>query len=142
MVTPMVVVQFKGWLAENYGAQTVNLRLSAVRSFYRWCVITEQLSVSPAESIKGVKRSNSKQHKRDALTSAEVLGVLDTCDDSVAGIRDRAILRLMAYCAMREVEVHRANIGNLKTQGDRLVLEVQGKGRREADAGAGDGQAH
>lgn len=133
VVTPMIVVQYKGWLAENYGAQTVNLRLSAVRSFYRWCVITERLPVSPAQSIKGVKRSNSKQHKRDALTNGEVLGVLATCDDSVAGIRDRAIVSLMAYTALREAEIHRANIGNLKTQGDRLVLEVQGKGRREAD---------
>ena len=38
----------------------------------------------------------------------------------------------MAYCALREVEIHRANVGNL-TQDDRLVLEVQGNGRREAD---------
>ena len=133
VVTPLVVVKFKGWLSENYGAQTVNLRLSAVRSFYRWCVITERIPSSPAESVKGIKRSNSKQHKRDALTNGEVLGVLDTCGDDLAGIRDRAILSLMAYTALREAEIHRANIGNLKTQGDRLVLEVQGKGRREAD---------
>jgi integrase/recombinase XerD len=133
-VTPAVVVQFKGWLAGQYSPQTVNLRLSAVRSFYRWCVITERLRTSPAESVKGMKRPNSKTHKRDALSNGEVVAVLDTCSsDDPRDIRDRAILSLMAYCALREVEVHRANIGNLKTQGDRLVLEVQGKGRREAD---------
>ena len=39
----------------------------------------------------------------------------------------------MAYCALREIEIQRANMGNLKTLGGRLVLKVQGKGRREAD---------
>ena len=134
VVTPATVVRFKGWLQARYSPQTVNLRLSAVRSFYRWCVVTERLPTSPAGSVKGVKRSNSKQHKRDALTNGEVLDVLVTCDPgTLPGVRDRALLTLMVFCAMREVEVHRANIGNLKTQGDRLVLEVQGNGRREAD---------
>ena len=133
-VTPATVVQFKSWLAERYSAQTVNLRLSAVRSFYRWCVVTERLPVSPAASVKGAKRPKSKIHKRDALTNGEVLAVLATCDKgTLAGVRDAAILSLMAYCGLREIEVHRANVGNLKTQGDRLVLEVQGKGRAEAD---------
>lgn len=34
---------------------------------------------------------------------------------------------------LRTVEIKRADVGNLKTQGERLVLEVQGKGRRQAD---------
>jgi site-specific recombinase XerD len=61
--------------------------------------------------------------------------VLDVCkaDQSLAGVRDRAMLTLMAYCGLRTVEVQRANIGNLKTQSDRMLLEVQGKGRKEAD---------
>lgn len=134
MVTPSTVVQFKGRLAERYSPQTVNLRLSAVRSFYRWCVITERLPVSPAESVKGTKRPQAGQHKRDALTNGEVLAVLATCDlGTLRGVRDGAVLSLMAYCGLRAVEVHRANIGNLRTQGDRLVLDVQGKGRTEAD---------
>jgi len=132
-VTPAVVVQFKGWLAERYSVQTVNLRLSAVRSFYRWCVVTERLAVSPADSVRGLARPNARQHKREALTNGEVVRVLATCGSDLAGIRDRAILTLMAYCGLRAVEVHRANIGHLRTQGDRLILKVQGKGRLEAD---------
>ena len=79
-VTPATVVRYKGWLQEWYSVQTVNLRLSAVRSFYRWCVITEGLFTSPAESVKGAKRSGSKQHKRDALSDSEVQAVLGTCN--------------------------------------------------------------
>ena len=77
-VTPATVIEFKGHLQERYSAQTVNLRLSAVRSFYRWMVVTGRLPISPAEAVKGAKRSNSRRHKRDALSNGEVLAVLET----------------------------------------------------------------
>jgi site-specific recombinase XerD len=133
-VTPRVVLDWKGDLLSEYAPQTVNLRLSAVRSFYRWAVATERLATSPAASVRGAKRPNSQRHKRDPLSSSEVVAVLQTCDPgTLQGNRDRAILALMAYCGLRTVEIKRANVGNLKTEGERLVLEVQGKGRREAD---------
>lgn len=47
--------------------------------------------------------------------------------------RDLAILTLMAYCALRSIEITRANLDNLKTEQDRMILEVQGKGYQEAD---------
>ncbi len=132
-VTPATVIEFKGYLLERYSAQTVNLRLAAVRSLFRWLVVTGRLPVSPAEAIKGAKRPDSRSHKRDALSNGEVLAILGTCDESLIGVRDRAILTLMAYCALRAIEVHRANVGNLRTTDERLILEVQRKGRREPD---------
>lgn len=133
-VTPETVRKFKAELAETYSAQTVNLRLAAVRSFFRYLVTTDRLAVNPAAEVRGMKRPKSRRHKRDALTDGEVVDVLETCQiGTLLGIRDRAILSLMAFCGLREIEVHRANLGNLKTQGDRLVLEVHGKGRLEAD---------
>jgi len=134
VMAPQDVVRFKGWLAGQYSAQTVNLRLAAVRSFFRWCVITGRLETSPAESVKGAKRPKSREHKRDALTNGEVLDVLDTCDPgTLQGARDLAMLTLMAYCALRTVEIERANIGDLRTEGDRLTLHVWGKGRDQDD---------
>jgi site-specific recombinase XerD len=133
VVTPQDVREFKLDLVEKYSAQTVNLRLSAMRSFYRWAVETNRTPFNPAAEVRSAKRSKSKTHKRDALTNGEVVAVLDTCDASLAGVRDRAILTLFAYCGLRTVEVHRANIGDLRTRGDRLTLDIQGKGSTDAD---------
>ena len=135
LVTPAHVVAFRDNLRERYAVQTVNLRLTAVRRFYAFLVNTNRLPFSPAASVKGLKRVKSRtHHKRDALANGEVVAVLDTCDvGTLDGIRDWCILSLMAYCGLRAVEVHRADIGDLRTRGDRLTLDVQGKGRQEKD---------
>ena len=132
-VSPKDVLGFKSKLSESYSPQTINLRLSAVRSFYRFMVINGYLPFSPAQIVKGAKRSKSTHHKRDQLTNAEVHALFETCQDNELGIRDRAILTLMLYCALRRVELHRANLEDLTTKQGRLVLWVQGKGRLEKD---------
>jgi site-specific recombinase XerD len=125
--------QFKIDLLDDYAPQTVNLRLSGVRAFYRFLVETDRIPYNPAGEVRGAKRSKSTRHKRDELTSGEVLALLATCGETPEGARDRAIISLMAYCGLRRVEIHRADIDNLKTENDRMVLEVWGKGRAEAD---------
>lgn len=133
-VDAATILAWRESLRAAYSPQTVNLRLSAVRSFYRWAVTTGHLAVSPAAAVKGAKRSKSNRHKRDPLTDAEVMRVLAVCDDGTdAGKRDRAIIGLMVYCGLRTIEVHRADLGHLRTTDDRLVLDLVGKGRTEAD---------
>lgn len=114
---------------------TINRHLSAVRSFFTWLVELGLLATNPAAGIRGARRrGTSKSHRRDELTRREVQAVLDTCDpDTLTGARDRALLALMAYTGVRAVEIHRADVGDLRTKDDRLVLWVQGKGRQEKD---------
>ena len=134
IVKPSDIREFKKGLAEQYAPQTVNLRLSGVRSFFRFLVNTDRLLANPAGEVRGMKRSKTKRHKREELTSEEVRAVLATCKDQTPqDKRDLAILTLMAYCGLRSIEINRANMANLKTENDRLVLEVQGKGYKEAD---------
>ncbi len=141
MVTPVDVAGFKTWLKNTewaddtyYSVQTVNLRLTAVRRFYAWAVVTGKALINPAADVKGVKRKKSRTHKRDALTNGEVSKVLATCDcGTIEGLRDKVILVLMAYCGLRQIEIHRANIGDVRTKGDRLVIFVTGKGHTEGD---------
>ena len=130
--TPADISEFRVYELATYSAQTVNLTLSAIRSFYRYLVAVGAMPYSIASDVKGAKRAKANQHKRSELSAGEVLDVLATCDDSVEGIRDRAIITLMAYCGLRAIEVQRANLDNLKTNG-RMTLWVQGKGRTEAD---------
>jgi len=128
------IARFRNELSGKYSPQTVNVTLSAVRSFYKYLVVIDAIPYSPAGEVAGIKRPQSTRHKRSALTRAEVRAVLDQPDpSSAAGIRDLAIITLMAYCGLRTIEVHRLDLDDLGTEGERMVLYVQGKGHTEAD---------
>ena len=59
--------------------------------------------------------------------------MLETCDKGNVGRRDYAMLSLMAYAALRQGEIHRADIEDLRTKGGRQVLWVQGKSSIDKD---------
>jgi integrase/recombinase XerD len=121
-------------LKENKPA-SVNAWLAGVRSFFGWLADREAIPFDPAAQIKGATRKGTKKrHARQALTDNEARRLLAQPDRSTnAGKRDYAILALMLYTAARTIEVHRADVSDLTTQGGKLVLMVQGKGHTEKD---------
>jgi len=64
IVKPSDIRAYKNALAEQYAPQTVNLRLSGARSFFRFLVNTDKLLSNPAADVRGIKRSKTKRHKR------------------------------------------------------------------------------
>jgi integrase/recombinase XerD len=73
-------------------------------------------------------------HKRRPLTDAEVRRLLGTMRQGEIGLRDRALLYLMAYTGIREVEARRARICDLtETEQGWRELAVWGKGRQGPD---------
>jgi len=112
----------------------VNVFYAGVRHFFKWAVSERGLAYDPTAGVEGAsRRGATRKHKREALSDAEVLRVLAQPDPSTpAGKRDRAMLMLMAYTGARSVEVQRATVGDLHSNG-RLKLMVHGKGHTEAD---------
>ena len=123
------VVAFREELKADHKPTTIQNYITAVRLFFQW---TAQANLYPdiAQHIKGAKLT--KEHKKDYLTSSQVKNVLaDMEKDTVQGRRDYAIFSLMVTGGLRDIEVHRANIEDLRTIGDSTVLYLQGKGRDE-----------
>lgn len=123
------VISFREELKVNHKPSTVQNYIIAVRLFFQW---TEQSGIYPdiAQHVKGAKIS--KDHKKDYLTSSQVKSVLSGITrDTAQGRRDYAIVALMVTGGLRDIEVHRANIEDLRTLGDSTVLYLQGKGRDE-----------
>lgn len=123
------VISFREELKISHKPSTVQNYIIAVRLFFQW---TEQSGIYPdiAQHVKGAKIS--KDHKKDYLTSSQVKSVLSGITrDTAQGRRDYAIVALMVTGGLRDIEVHRANIEDLRTLGDDTVLYLQGKGRDE-----------
>lgn len=115
--------------AREYKPTTIQNYITAVKVFFSW---TEQEGFYPniANHIKGAKID--REFKKDYLTKSQVKEVLSAISrDSLQGLRDYAIIRLMFTSALRDIEVSRANVEDIKACGDKTVLYIQGKGREE-----------
>lgn len=122
------VLRYKGALqAAGRKPATINMYLLAVRRFYEW---TEAEGLLP-NITKGVKALKlDRRHKKDYLTSNQAKNLLQTVGtDTQKGMRDFAILALMVTTGLRTIEVQRANVEDMRTRGDGVVLYLQGKGR-------------
>lgn len=125
----------KEWVAdlraEGKSVATIGLWLSSVRAFFQWAISEGLYAVDPTTGVKAGKRHGANRtHKRDTLTDNEMMRVLTLPDLSK---RDKAILHLFAFTAARGIELHRAQMRDVGTRGEYLSLNVQGKGRDEAD---------
>lgn len=123
------VISWREDLKEGHKPTTVQSYVIAVRLFFQW---TAQAGLYPniAERVKGARIS--RDYKKDYLTSNQLKAVLRSIDRSTAqGRRDYALFSLMVTCGLRDIEVHRANIEDMRALGDNTVLYIQGKGKEE-----------
>ena len=127
------LMAYKARLADAYSANTINTYLVPVRGFYKW-LSARIAGVNPAANLKGAKPSRG--FKKDALTPDQALTLLRHAsqDGTLKGKRNTAILYLLLHTALRTIEVARANVEDLRPQGNVTVLWVQGKGREEKDS--------
>lgn len=125
------VVAYKEHLAARaLEPATIAKKLSTLRSFYKFAHAQGLTLTNPTQGVKLPKVQ--QETTRDFLSLAEVDKLLSQVDtDTLIGKRDLAILGLLLVNGLREVEVTRANVGDLKEVEGIHVLAVHGKGGRE-----------
>ena len=120
--------RYSMWLrGKNYSPRTINLKLSCVRSFYKFLKLksASQHTVSnPAEQIKGPKSQRPLPKNLDVDQMAQLLEI--PADDPLA-IRDKAMMELMYSSGLRLSELVNANIYDVR-EGE---IRVLGKGNKE-----------
>ena len=125
------VLAYRDELRTRCKPSTVQGYITALRLFFRW---TEQAGLYPniADHVKGAKLDTS--HKKDYLNAAQIRGVLGSIDTQTAkGKRDYSIVALMVTGGLRDIEISRANIEDLKQLGGNTILHLQGKGHDERE---------
>lgn len=128
------VERYKKHLLERKKLKEVSVAtyLTAVRRLCQFMVDAGVLGKNPAKRVQGGRRPTS--HNRTFLTLEEIDDLLEAIDgETDAGLRDQAIIRTMLGCACSELELTRANIGDLQKIGRKWVLYVQGKGKSIKD---------
>lgn len=113
------------------GTQSQYLR--AVKHFFKW---TAAVGLWPnvGDGVHGAKVKNDC-HKKDALPRNSVESIAGTIDrNDEAGKRLYAMYLLCVKCGLRTIEVHRADVGDIKTVDGDPYLYVQPKGHDGKDS--------
>lgn len=114
-------------------AGTQRQYLRAVKHFFKWTA-AEGIYPNVADNVHGAKVDNTK-HKRDEVPLEAITTLAESIDrETERGKRLYAMFMLCANNGTRCVELHRANVGDLKTISGQVWLYLWGKGHDEPDA--------
>jgi integrase/recombinase XerC/integrase/recombinase XerD len=131
----VTVEDVKKWrqelLAVGSKPSTVSLKLTTVRRFYQSAVDRGFVESNPAANIKAPRerRAVKEQIKYLSAGEAELLFRAVPRDSELKSLRDKAMIGLMALEGLRRVEIVRACVSDIESDGEGLRLLVHGKGR-------------
>ncbi|MGI6755419.1 MAG: tyrosine recombinase XerC [Atopobiaceae bacterium] len=111
----------------GYAEKTVNRRLSALKSFYKWLFHEGYCKNDVADALSGRKIEKSLPK---TMSNADVEKILSTCDlEDDVGIRDRAFLELLYASGARISEISALDVDSISFEAAQVKLF--GKGSKE-----------
>ncbi len=117
---------------KRLAAVSVSTYLTAFRRFCDYLVRSGVLKENPGQYVSG--NSRPVVHSREYLSPGDVAALLAAVPaEDLRGTRDHAMILLMLRSALSEIELIRADVGDLEVDGNRCWMMVQGKGRTAKD---------
>lgn len=127
-VRPIHVAAYVEELVRVYSKPSVKQHLAALRMLCDWLVTGAILQMNPAASVRGPKHS-VKRGKTPVLSAEEMGHLLQSIAVSdLKGLRDRALIALMAYTFARVGAAILLKVEDYYIQGRRGWLRLQEKG--------------
>lgn len=123
--------ELRSYLADlsraGYSEKTINRRLSAIRSLYRWLVHEDIIRQDSAAAIASPKLA---QKLPKTMSDADVSAILSSIDASDhVGLRDRAFLELLYASGARIAEIARLTVDDIDFA--EAQIRLFGKGGKE-----------
>lgn len=141
-VDPVAVThkQLRRYLAEldraRYSRTTINRRLSALRSFFRWLNVVGEIDADPAGVLSGPRQQKSLPHVIRAADMVKLLRVYgkrdasgDQREQTPVDMRNQALLEFLYACGARISEASGLLCANVDFE--RGQVKVFGKGAKE-----------
>lgn len=109
----------------NISPASVNVKLSALRSFYRYLRLTGYVSINPMEKIASLKTSRPLPY---FVRESEMDRLLELTleDRSLGGIRDRLVIMMLYETGIRRSEL----LGLKDSDVDTAAMQVKVTGKR------------
>jgi integrase/recombinase XerD len=119
-------------LGQELANSSVARKMTVLRSLYSYLQSYGYIGRNPAHSDFVDTPTVPRDGKTVALSTADCRRLLDAPSaEKPRGIRDRALLSVLAYTGIRVGELVRLKVGSYKQHGVHRILEVHGKGGKE-----------
>ena len=115
---------------EPLAAASGKLHLAAIRRFCQSLVETGGLATNPALSVRGPRLVRIEGATVE-MSRPHIGPLLAACGDSPVGVRDRAILGVLAYTGVRVSAACRLEVGDFQYDGTQHHLRFLEKGGRD-----------
>lgn len=132
-IRPGMVSAWRDRLLERGLTNTaIGRKLSVIRSLFGYLRKYGYTGANPADTAFVAAPPVPRDGKTIAITPEDCRRLLDCpTTETPEGVRDRAILTVLAFTGCRVGEVCRLRVGDSKRSGGHHVLEVRGKGGKE-----------
>jgi integrase/recombinase XerD len=126
-VQPVHVAAYIEQLGQKRSAPTVKQHLACLRMLFDWLVTGQVIPSNPAHAVRGPRHSVSKGATA-VISSVEARELLDSMDAaSVVGLRDRALVAVMAFTFARVSAVVGLKVEDYYPQNKRWWLRLREK---------------
>ena len=123
----LLIRKYLGHLHRRNKRTTIARKLSAIRSFFRYLLKQGVVEVNPTDMITTPKQEHPIPKY---LTVVDIFRLLDSIqDDTLPGLRNRAIFETLYSCGLRVSEVAGLNIFDVDFEAG--MIRVLGKGAKE-----------
>ena len=132
-VQPVHVAAYVEALMQTRSKPTVKQHLAAIKMLFDWLVVGQVIPVNPASSVRGPRHS-VKKGKTSVLSAEEMrtlLGAIET--DTLIGLRDRALIALMAYTFARVGAAVQMKVADYYVQNRRGWARLHEKGGKVSE---------
>lgn len=132
-VRPHHVAAWRDMLrVQGLSNSSIRRKMTALRSLFSYLKVYGYMGANPAHSDFVEAPAVPRDGRTVGLTPDECRRLIDAPDpDTPVGIRDRAILGLLAFTACRVGEITTLTVGKFVSTGGYKVIEVLGKGGKE-----------
>ena len=120
---------------------TAHQRYRHLKRFFAWLVAENEIPSSP---MRNLGPPELPERKPDVMTTAAFDALVDTCDDTFTGRRDKAILWMLRQTGIRAAELMGLRLQDVDRDATLLIdkqhvhapkVRVIGKGDRQRDVG-------
>lgn len=131
-ITPQIVLSYIAKLGEVFSPNTTSRKLSAIRSFLNFCVVSGALKTNPAQHIPKPKVPQKVPVSLSQEEAKTILNIVESGQNNrslFVKLRNTAILHLFLNCGLRRNELSSLKLDDLCLKYNRVL--VHGKGNKE-----------